>query len=54
MQRKQSLMGATKRAIVLHPVCFGALLFAFDAKLAINKASADLSVTADRSDLAGN
>ena len=48
MLASRSFLGVTSRAVVLHLICFGVLLFAFQVKLAIYKASADPSVAGSR------
>ena len=48
MLAKRSFLGVTTSAVVSHLICFGVLLFAFHAKLAIYKSSADPSVAGSK------
>jgi hypothetical protein len=48
MLTERSFWGLSNRSVVLHLVCFCVLLFAFHAKLAIYKASADPSVAGSK------
>jgi hypothetical protein len=48
MLAKRLFLGVTNRTVVLHLICFGVLLFAFQAKLAIYKSSADPSVAGSK------
>jgi len=48
MPAKRSLLGVTNCAVVVYLICFGVLLFAFQAKLAIYKSPANRSVAGSK------